>query len=194
MRFIRSSARSSRSRPQILGVVLLLLMYMAQPVLALQGAFCGCSSMMSSRVCACSAEDLGPADMGEASSCCVQKVQESAEASCCSGGGDTDAESVCHCPPQPVDSIPSGVVFDGQACAGPFVWWAELEAQASESRPMAPHLGGVNSVEGSQNDRYLDGPSGGVPEQDRGPTGPAARRLRAGGMIAFLADLSVAKL
>ncbi|MFT5200483.1 MAG: hypothetical protein ACI87O_003163 [Planctomycetota bacterium] len=191
MNLSRSSTRSSRSQSQIIGVVVLLLMYMAQPVLAAQYAFCACSGMSSSRTCGDSAGDLGSAPMGESSSCCAQEGPSEVSQSCCAGGTDSDAESVCHCPLQPVDSVPSGVVFDGQAFAGPFVWWFALEAHAKEFQLLAPHLGGTDSVEGVQR---LAWPPGGIPEPDRGPTGPAAQRLCSAGLIAFLADLSVAIL
>jgi hypothetical protein len=191
MKLSRSSTRSYRSQSQIFGVVVLLLMYMAQPVLAAQYAFCGCSGMSSSRTCGDSAEDLGSMPIGESSSCCAQEGSSEVSQSCCAVGTDSDAESVCHCPLQPVDSVPSGVVFDGQAFAGPFVWWSALEAYANEFQLLAPHLGGTDSVEGVQR---LAWPPGGIPEPDRGPTGPAAQRLCSAGLIAFLADLSVAIL
>lgn len=69
-----------------------------------------------------------------------------------------------------------------------------MEAQATESHDLAPHLGGSDSVE---TDRSLlrSAHAGEVPDGlDRGPTGPVARRMRAGGLTAFLADLSVANL
>ncbi len=176
-----------------MGVVLLLLMYMAQPVMALQDAFCGCGDMA---VCICSGTDAGAPPVAS-ESCCAKKVQPAADKSCCGAGEDgtsSDAESVCHCPPKQVDSTPSGVVFDGQDFEGPFAWWSLLEGHAGDWNLLAPHLGGVDwSEHGSLADRQ-GWPPGGLPALRHAPTSPKTQRLLNRGLIAFLADLSVADL
>ncbi len=191
MKSSQPRTRRQHGLARSLGAVLLLLMYMAQPVMALQDAFCGCGDMT---VCACSDVDAG---MPVAESCCAKKAQPAAAKSCCGGGeGDaqTDAESVCHCPPKQVDSTPSGVVFDGQDFEGPFAWWSLLEGHAGDWNLLAPHLGGVDwSEHGSLADRQ-GWPPGGLPALRRAPTSPKTQRLLNRGLIAFLADLSVADL
>lgn len=193
MRSSKSRTRRQSCLARSVGVVLLLLMYMAQPVLALQDAFCGCGDMAA---CACSGVDAGvpPAAL---ESCCAKKAQPAAGKSCCGGGEDensSDAGSVCHCPPKQVDSAPNGVIFDGQDFEGPFAWWSVLEGHAADWNRLAPHLGGMDwSGNGSMAERQ-GWPPGGLPSLWRTPASPTTQRLLNRGLIAFLADLSVANL
>ncbi|MDF1837418.1 MAG: hypothetical protein P1V35_06105, partial [Planctomycetota bacterium] len=127
------------------------------------------------------------------SSCCAKPADRAVKKPCCASGEVPDAESVCHCPPHPVESVPSGVVLETVAFTGPFMWWAELQAHANEVQLLAPHLGGLDAeyVGVWSLDLTL---GNGLLKPNRGPTGPAAAKLCRGGLIAFLADLSVANL
>ncbi|MBL4771947.1 MAG: hypothetical protein JKY61_12600 [Planctomycetes bacterium] len=192
--------QSKKSFAHTLGVVLLLLMYMAQPVLAAQGSFCGCSAMGKAGDCGELDGHSGPMPVAEADSCCATKAKPAVELSCCSklpqGGMSVPpvSESVCHCPLLPVDSAPNGVIFDGQTFEGPFAWWFDLETQANEWVLLAPHLGLLPNGASSSRSVRTAWPPGGLSPCAWGPSGLAPRRLQNSGLIAFLADLSVANL
>ncbi|MCA9001849.1 MAG: hypothetical protein KDB61_07995 [Planctomycetes bacterium] len=192
-----AASQDLRRQSQWVGVVLLLLLYMAQPVLALGGAGCGCAWMGAEHDCSCSGEDHGSHGEKTPPSCCgtAQPVKTArADSSCGDMPAAGEDHGVCQCPHDPVDTTPQGLIFEAQVFEGPFAWWATLESLTRSYRVLAPHLGEPShgEIHGAAEPRSR--PPVGWDPGDSTRRGPSASRLLNDGLIAFLADLSQANL